>query len=324
MADIMSSQNKVLICGASGFIGKNLALYFSKKQNCQVIGTYFKREPPDIPNVIFKKVDLRDPKQIDELLSGVDIVIQAAATTSGAKDIVGRPYIHVTDNAVMNSYLLKSSFDHKIKHFIFFSCTVMYPADFGAPLKETDFDPTQVYPKYFGVGWTKVYIEKMCEFFSSLGETKYTAIRHSNIYGPHDKFDLEKSHVLGATITKVQMATDTLSVWGEGKETRDFLYIDDLVKFVDLAIEKQSSKYELVNLGLGHSVSISDLIEKVIKISGKNLKVEHDLSKPTIPTKVAVDISKAKKLFGWIPAVDLETGLQKTISWHKEHIGDKT
>ena len=167
--------------------------------------------------VTWHKADLRDPEAVNGLLEGVDIIVQAAATTSGAKDIVTRPFIHVTDNAVMNSYLFRSAFERKVKHVVFFSCTVMYPSSEKA-LKESDFDAnTPLHPRYFGVGNTKIYIEKMCEFFSRIGETKFTAIRHSNIYGAHDKFDLERSHVFGATVTKVMTAKDKVTVWGTGE-----------------------------------------------------------------------------------------------------------
>jgi nucleoside-diphosphate-sugar epimerase len=194
------------------------------------------------------------------------------------------------------------------------------PSD--TPVKETDFDANkEIYPSYFGVGWTKVYIEKMCEFYSRLGHTKYTVIRHSNIYGPYDKFDLEKSHVFGATITKVMTANDgKIVVWGSGEEERDLLYVSDLVDFVKLAVDKQESAFELYNVGYGNSVSINDLVRQIIASSGKDLRIEHDLTKPTIKTKLCLDITKAKNSLGWSPKVSLSEGIQKTIQWYKANI----
>ena len=115
------------------------------------------------------------------------MVLQFAATTSGANDIVNRPYIHVTDNAVMNSLILRECYEQDIKHFVFPSCTVMYqPAEHAQ--KESDWNAQdEIFPTYFGVGNTKVYVEKMCEFFSRLGKTKHTVLRHSNMYDPHDR-----------------------------------------------------------------------------------------------------------------------------------------
>ena len=159
---------------------------------------------------------------------GIDIVVQAAATTSGVADIVQRPYIHTSDNAVSEFAYFRTAYDLNVKHVVFFSCTVMYPSS-DRPLSEDDFTG-EIAPQYFAVGWTKVYLEKMAEFFADLGRTKFTVLRHSNIYGPHDKYDLERSHMFGATVTKVMTASDgKIAVWGEGTEARDLLYIDDLV-----------------------------------------------------------------------------------------------
>ena len=92
----------------------------------------------------------------------------------------------------------------------------------------------------------------MCQFYSRLGKTKHTVIRHSNMYGPYDKYDLEKSHVFGATVTKVMESKDgKVNVWGTGEEKRDLLYVEDLVDFIDTALNNQSSPYELFNVGLG-------------------------------------------------------------------------
>ena len=221
----------------------------------------------------------------------------------------------------MNALIFRSAFDRGVKHVIFFSCTVMYqPSE--APVKETDFDANnELLPNYFGVGWTKIYTEKMCEFYSRLETTKYTVLRHSNVYGPHDKFDLERSHVFGATMTKVLKAEDgRITVWGTGEEGRDLIYISDIVDFVRAAEKQQTTPFELVNVGLGRSTSIKELVNKVIEASGKEITVELDTSKPSIKYSFALDTSKAKQLFGWEPKVSLEDGIEKTMNWYKENL----
>jgi len=317
-------MKNILICGATGFIGRNLLEFYNKK-DYNITATYFKTEfvtlNQEYKNVKWVKCDLRNPDDVKSVMSGIDIVLQFAATTSGANDIVNRPYIHVTDNAVMNSLILRECYEQNVEHIIFPSCTVMYqPADYAQ--KESDWNAQdEIFPTYFGVGNTKVYIEKMCEFFSRLGRTKHTVLRHSNMYGPHDKYDLEKSHVFGATITKVMTNTDgILNVWGTGEGGRDLLHVDDLVNFVDLAINKQESDYELFNVGLGKATKIVDLVKKIIKYSGKDLEIKHDLSKPTIPTSLFLDCSKAKKLLGWEPSIDIDDGIIKTINWYKNNL----
>jgi GDP-L-fucose synthase len=314
-------KKKILICGATGFIGRNIAERFASEDEYEVFGTYFNSEPYNYPGLTLIKADLRKPEDVDRLLAGKDIIIQAAATTSGAKDIVNRPFLHVTDNAIMNSLIFRAAYEHKVSHLVFFSCSVMYqPSD--RSVKEEDFDANkEIHKNYFGVGWTKVYLEKMCEFYSRIGPTKYTVIRHSNIYGPYDKFDLERSHVFGATITKVLSAKDgdKIIVWGTGEEERDLLYVSDLVDFVELILEKQETKFEIINVGYGKSIAIRDLVQKIIDASGKNLSIEYDKTKPTIKTKLALDITKARN-FGWSPKISLEEGIKKTIAWWNENI----
>jgi len=255
---------------------------------------------------------------VDKIVKGKDIIVQAAAVTSGSKDILTQPYIHVTDNAIMNSLIFKAAFKYKIKHVIFFSCTAMYPNQ-NKPVTEEDFNG-QITDKYFGVGWTKVYLEKMCEFFSKISTTKYTAIRHSNIYGPFDKYDLEHSHVMGATTAKVMTAKDKIVVWGDGSEARDLLYISDLIDFVEIILNNQKSSYELINVGYGSAISVASLVKKVVEISGKKIEIEFDISKPTIKFSLSLNIEKAEKVYNWKPKVTLEEGIKKTIDWYRQNI----
>lgn len=316
-------KKKVLICGATGFIGRNLTEQLSKRSDLEVHAVRFQRPEYACPNVTWHQADLRHPDDVERVVKGMDIIIQAAATTSGSKDIVSRPYIHVTDNAVMNSYLFRSAFTHKVQHVVFFSCTVMYQSS-DVALKESDFDANKaLHPRYFGVGNTKLYVEKMCEFYAGIGETKFTAIRHSNIYGAHDKFDLERSHVFGATITKVMTAKDKISVWGTGEEERDLLHVNDLVRFVELAVAKQPEKYRLYNCGYGQAISIKNLVSKIVHYSGKSLQIEHDLSQPTIKTSLYLDCSLAKRELGWEVQVDLDSGIKETLAWWNANIGAK-
>ena len=261
---------RILICGATGFIGRNTAEWFVKNTEHDVIGVYHKRPPSDIPGLSWCQADLTNSKDIEKIVPGVDIIIQAAATTSGSKDIIARPYIHVTDNAIMNSLLFRSAHENNVKHVVFFSCSIMYPRS-DLPLKESDFDAnTEIQPNYFAAGWTKVFIEKQCEFYLRLNATKYTVLRHSNVYGPYDKFDLEHSHVFGATITKVMTAKNgNLSVWGTGEEGRDLLYIDDLITMTSLVLNRQKSPFGLYNVGSGSAISINDLVKKLLQLQGK-------------------------------------------------------
>ena len=309
-------KRRILVLGASGFIGKNVAYYFSKKKNFNVIGTFYKKRTT-IKNVKMVKCDLTNKKETDKIIKGTDIIIQAAATTSGAKDIIEKPYLHVNDNAIINSMVTRSAYDYKVKHVIVFSCSVMYQSS-KKKIKEKDFNPNlNVHPNYFGAAWMKIFVEKMCAFYAKLGRNKYTLIRHSNTFGIYDKFDLKKSHVMGASINKVvNSKNNKVTIWGDGKEKRDLIFIDDLINFVDLAIKKQRNKYELFNVGSGKLISINKLVKIIIKVYGKKIKIINDTSKKTLRTLICLDTSKAKRELNWSPKVSLENGIRKTVNWY--------
>ena len=181
------SKNKVLVCGATGFIGRNIAEYLSKRKEFEVHGTYFNSPPYKHEQIELMRADLTDRLDVERVIKDKDIIIQMAANTSGAGKTTTTPHIHVTDNAVMNSLLLSAAFDNKVKHFIFPSSGTVYPSS-DTPIKETG--RIDINPVYYGSAHTKLYIEKMCEFFSSQGRTKHTVLRQSNVYGPHYKFYL--------------------------------------------------------------------------------------------------------------------------------------
>jgi GDP-L-fucose synthase len=317
-------KKTILVCGATGFIGRNMIEYYSKDSAYDVVGLYNKTPPFESQSIRWVNADLTDQAQVEKALEGVDIVIQAAAKTSGIWGTHSRPEIHVVNNAVMNSYIFDAANRLKIRHLIFFSCTIMLHSS-DIPISEKDLNLNiELEPKYFGAGWTKIYLEKMCEFYSRIGNTKYTAIRHSNIFGPFDRFEPTRSHVLAATINKVMRADDSITVWGTGIESRDFLYIDDLVDLVDKVIKNQSESFSIYNCGSGIQTKISELVSSVIFESGKYLKVIYDPSKPTIQTNVHLDITKSLHQLSWFPEHTLSQGLKKTIKWWRENIENKS
>ena len=138
--------------------------------------------------------------------------------------------------------------------------------------------------------------------------------------GPYDKFDLEKSHVFGATVTKVMSCSDgeKITVWGEGEEGRDLLYIDDLINAIDLILNNQLSRFSVYNVGYGKSIQIKDLVSKIVKFSGKKLTIEYDTSKPSIKTNLFLDCKKIFDEIGWKRSTNFDDAVKRTIKWWKK------
>ena len=225
-------KTKVLVLGGTGFIGRNVITSLLRQGNFEIHATHFSKNPWHFEGIQWTKSNLIIESEVKNLFSKqrFDLVIQAAATTSGISDTYKSPDFHITNNVVMNSLILKYLNLYQQAHLIFFSCTNMLGSSVY-PQNEEAFNP-QLGPikEYFGVGWTKVYIEKLLEFYSKFSPNKFTAIRHSNIYGPWDRFEVHNSHVCAATITKVIEAQSEIVVWGDGSESRDLLHVSDLVK----------------------------------------------------------------------------------------------
>jgi nucleoside-diphosphate-sugar epimerase len=313
-------QKKILICGGSGFIGKNLSIRLSKNKKFKIFATYHLHRPKlNIKNIKWIKCDLRILEECLKITKNKDIIIQCAATTSGSKDIINTPYVHVTDNAVMNSYLLKSCYINKIKHFIFTSCTVMY-RNSRVKLNEEQVIESKIFKTYFGVAHTKLYIEKMCKFFSSISNIKFSIIRHSNIYGSFDKFDEKKGHFIGSSIKKIfDKKNENIKINGSGNEKRDFLFIDDFLNLIQVIIFKQKKNYEIINCSYGRSFSIKKILKKLIRFSKKNKQIYLERRKKNINVNILIDSTKAKIKFGWTPKVNINEGLKATIKWYREN-----
>jgi GDP-L-fucose synthase len=305
---------KVLICGASGFIGRNLFEALTLNPRLDVYGTYWKNKFSQSNKLV--QVNLTDAESARTVTRNMDVVINCAAITDGSGAVASNPAGYVMDNIRINSNLIEAAFINKIRHFIFLSCSVMYPSS-NQPLKEDEHDLNNIHPKYFMGARMKVFSEDLCRFYASLGMTKYTAIRHTNIYGPYDKFDLIRGHVLSATIVKVMEAESQITIWGQGTESRDFLYVLDLIRFITKVFNKQENNFEIFNVGYGKTCTINELAEKIIFCSGKKLDILHDVTKPTIGTQMNIDVQKAKQIVGWKADIGLSEGLVMTLDWYR-------
>jgi nucleoside-diphosphate-sugar epimerase len=314
-------KKKVLVTGATGFLGRNVFEFLSKRDDLDVYGTYF--NSPDFSDKNnYEHVDLRDREQTEWALNGMDVVAHFASVTGGMGDAQERMNTYITENMTINTNLFNALYTCGVPQAILPSCSIMYPSS-GSPQREEDFNSeTEIEGQDLIFAQVKLSLEGFAEGYAREGRTKFVVMRHSNMYGPHDHFDEKRSHMFGANLGRIVRAKDddTITVWGDGKAERDLLYVDDLSRFVDMALLPTVDSFNLLNVGCGGSIPVKDLIQKMVSISGKDLEIEFDKSKPTKNDKIALDSSKAREIYGWSPEISLEEGIRKTMDWYGDSI----
>jgi GDP-L-fucose synthase len=313
-------NKKIVVTGGSGFIGTNLLKKLSLNYK-NIISNYHTNENFfRVNEVKYIKANLENKDDCKKICQGADLVIMCAANSSGAGVMEKTPLVHLTPNIIMNINMLEAAYKENVKKFIFISSNTVYPfVDFAVKENDANFD---FYEKYYAVGWMKRFTEIVCDIYSSKIKNPMNSVvlRPGNLYGPYDKFDDEKSKVIPALIKRVVKKENPLKVWGDGNDLKDFLYIDDFCEAVTKVIEIECNN-EIFNIASGEGITIKEILSHIINTENSHdLKIEFDLSKPTMIPKRLIDISKAKKILDFEPKIKFSEGIKKTILWYKENL----
>lgn len=316
MRGIMFNNTRILVTGASGFIGTNLMRRLVGL-GARVRGVlHTKSAQINDHGIEFIKGDLRNASFCDEIMENIDIVFMCAANTSGAFVINETPLAHVTPNIIMNSLCLESAYKACVTKFVFISSSTVYPND-NISMQENDMK-YEFFEKYYCVGWMKAFSEVLCEMYSrKIRKPMHTVIvRPSNIYGEFDDFEWETSHVLPSLIRKCVSRHDPITVWGNGDDIKDFIYIDDFIDGLLLAA-RTVSEFDIFNVSTEQPVSIKGALSTILEVDGYNdVNIEYDTSKPTMIPARYVNSRKIRKL-GFSPKTTFSEGIEKTIKWYR-------
>lgn len=312
-------DKKILVAGAAGFLGTNvLKKFMAMGANVRAVIHKSKLQIP-AKGVKVVKADLTRSEDCARVCKGMDIVIMAAASTAGAGVMDKNPLALVTPNVVMNTLMLEAAYQAGVKKFVFISSNAVYPP-FDYPVKEEEMMAAPPFEKYYPISWMKRFGEILCETYATKIKNPMQTIvlRPANMYGPHDDFEPETSHMVAALLRKVIERMDPLEVWGDGTEIKDLIYVEDFVEGMVAALAKLD-RYEPLNIGTGISVSVNEVLHTALKADGyRKAKIVYNTSKPTMIGKRMLDVSKAKKLLGFQATTPLRDGIKKTIAWYRQ------
>lgn len=312
-------NKKIFIAGGTGLIGAALSNKLNEF-NAKVISASI--DSKQRANIVlnnpksFKYIDFRNTKECIKNIKGIDIVVNLMGVRESTQLGISRSASAFSAFLICNTNIIEAACSHKIGNYLFCGSINQYPP---LPIRKED-DVWAGLPsaqdRY--VGMAKRIGEIQAEAYSNQYNWKAVKIvRPSNVYGPFDNFDPKTAHVIPSLIYKAATSSNgILNVAGDGSAIRDFIYVDDVVDGILLAL-KSNKKNIPFNIGSGKGTSIKNLVNIINKnISNKNLKVKWDISKPRGDLKRVLDISRAKKLLNFFPKTNLETGIKKTINWY--------
>lgn len=307
------AEKKILLTGGGGFLGKFVHQKLLER-GVPEANIFIPRSATD---------DLRQREVCDRAVAGRDIVIHLAAFAGGIQYNGAHPAEMIYNNATMALNLIDAAHRAGVEKFVAWGSVCAYPKIVPVPFKEDDIwngYPEETNGPY---GVAKRTMLTLVQSYRKQYGMNAVYLLPLNLYGPGDHFEPEKSHVVPALIKKfieaIKQGEKEVEVWGSGKATREFLYVEDAAEAAILAAERYD-KPEPVNIGPGKEVSIRELTETIARILGFKGRIKWDATKPDGQPRRSLDVSRAEKEFGFKAKTPLEDGLKKTIEWYKNSL----
>jgi GDP-L-fucose synthase len=303
-------DKRVCVTGGAGFLGSFVLEKLAERNAANVY----------VPTI--EEYDLTQPEDIDRVLdkSKPDVIIHLAALAGGIGANRARPAEFFYKNLMMGVPLMHKAWEAGVSKFVAIGTICAYPKFTPIPFKEEnlwDGYPEETNAPY---GLAKKMLLVQAQAYREQYGFNAIYLLPVNLYGPRDNFNLETSHVIPALIRKCveaqQRGEEKIEVWGTGSPTREFLYAGDAAEGILLGAEKYEGS-EPVNLGSGMEISIIDLVELIVKLTGFGGEIVWDTSKPDGQPRRALDVTRAREYFGFEAQMQFEEGLRRTIEWFK-------
>jgi len=322
----LKKDDLIVITGGGGFIGGNLALYFKKKGHTRIRSVDKKPlyewylTTPGVENVC---LDVSDEANCHRVCEGA-IEVYNLAADMGGMGFIERFRVECLRSVLINTHMIEAAYRAEARRYFYSSSACAYNTLLQKDpnvraLKESDAYPAMAERGY---GWEKLISEMFCEEYWHERGMKTFIARFHNVYGPHGTWDGGREKAPAALCRKVIQAIDTeqkhIPVWGDGNQTRSFMYIDDCVKGVDRITHCDDLIATPINLGSSELVTVNELLAKIEKIAGVKLRRDYDLSAPRGVAGRNSDNTFIKRVLGWEPNTTLNTGLAATYKWIHE------
>ena len=303
----MNLNSKIYIAGHNGMVGSAIWRVLLSKGYTNLLGASS------------KVLDLRNQEAVADFISKEkpDVIIDAAAKVGGILANATFPYQFLMENMQIQNNLISCAHELGVSKFIFLGSSCIYPKLAPQPLKEDFLLTGALEPTNEWYALAKITGVKACQAIRNQFDKDFVSLMPTNLYGIHDNFDLNSSHVLPAMIRKFHEAKQNnhapVSLWGSGTPMREFLFVDDMAAAVVFALENKLPDY-LYNVGTGEDLTIKELATTIQKIIGHQGEIIWDASKPDGTPRKLMDVSKMHAL-GWKHQVNLEKGIQMTYDW---------
>jgi len=322
----LKKDDLIVIGGAGGFIGGALARYFHDKGFTRIRGLDKKPLPEwyqRVPGVECLTLDLSQEESCKRACEGAVEVYNLAADMGGM-GFIERFRIECLRSILINTHMIEWAYRSGARRYFFSSSACAYNTQLQQDPKVRALQESDAYPAMAerGYGWEKLMSEMFCQEYWAERGLKTAIARFHNVYGPNGTWDGGREKAPAAICRKVIEAIDTgrhsIMIWGDGHQTRSFMYIDDCTKGIDMIMHSDELIATPINLGSSELVSINDLVSKVEKIAGIKLKREHDLNAPRGVAGRNSDNTFIREMLDWEPNTSLDKGLRATYKWIEE------
>ncbi len=309
---MITQDAKIYIAGHKGMVGSASWRALQAKGYTNLVGK------------TSKELDLRDQDEVNSFIKNEKpyAIVDAAAKVGGILANDSYPYEFLMDNMLIQNNLIRAAHKNNVPKFIFLGSSCIYPKFAKQPIKEEYLLSDSLEPTNEWYAVAKISGVKLIEAIRKQFGKNYVSLMPTNLYGPHDNFNLKTSHVLPALIRKFHSAKvknhAPVKLWGNGSAMREFLHVDDLGNAIIFALENKLDEH-LYNVGSGTDLKIKSLAELIQKIVGHNGEIQWDETKPDGTPKKLIDSSKLNKI-GWRSTIDLEKGIKMTYQWFLNNI----